>query len=191
MKKLLLTTIFIFAIAAQAHAERVIRINNGISGLLMGAGGGAIAGQAIGRDTESTLIGTAVGTLFGYMVGNEMDKNQGQPLPVAYRPAPEPLYHERGYQERRYSYRPHPEPVEYRSIPEPVEYRRPPKKVCREVEILGTVGGKPQRILSTACKTRDGWVLVDPPGKPAAYKSKRNTYQPATDAYGRRIRYAY
>jgi outer membrane lipoprotein SlyB len=44
------------------------------SGALIGAGIGALAGQAIGGDTEATLIGTAVGAGAGYVVGNESDK---------------------------------------------------------------------------------------------------------------------
>lgn len=39
-----------------------------------GAGIGAIAGQAVGHNTESTLIGTSAGALLGYIIGNEMDK---------------------------------------------------------------------------------------------------------------------
>ncbi|MHC4157447.1 MAG: glycine zipper domain-containing protein [Planctomycetota bacterium] len=45
-----------------------------------GAGLGALAGAGIGQlaggDTESTLIGAAVGGGAGYMVGNERDKKQ-------------------------------------------------------------------------------------------------------------------
>ena len=47
---------------------------NGQLGALIGAGGGALVGQAIGRDTGSTLIGAGVGTMLGYMFGNEQDK---------------------------------------------------------------------------------------------------------------------
>jgi len=46
------------------------------TGALLGAGIGALAGQAIGRDTTGTLIGTAVGAGAGYAVGNESDKNK-------------------------------------------------------------------------------------------------------------------
>ncbi len=46
------------------------------TGTIAGAGIGAVAGQAIGRDTEATLIGTAIGTVAGYMIGNEMDKSK-------------------------------------------------------------------------------------------------------------------
>jgi outer membrane lipoprotein SlyB len=45
---------------------------------LLGAGIGALAGQAIGGDTEATLIGTAVGAGAGYIIGNESDKTKAQ-----------------------------------------------------------------------------------------------------------------
>ncbi len=46
------------------------------TGALIGAGIGAIAGQAIGGDTEATLIGAGAGAAGGYMIGNERDKNK-------------------------------------------------------------------------------------------------------------------
>ena len=48
--------------------------NDAQSGSLLGAGIGALAGQAIGGDTEATLIGAGVGAGAGYIVGNESDK---------------------------------------------------------------------------------------------------------------------
>jgi uncharacterized protein YcfJ len=48
------------------------------SGTLIGAGGGALAGQAIGHNTTGTLIGTGVGAVGGYIVGNEMDKSKAK-----------------------------------------------------------------------------------------------------------------
>jgi len=47
-------------------------------GTVLGAGIGALAGQAIGGDTESTLIGAAVGLGAGYIIGNEKDKKAAQ-----------------------------------------------------------------------------------------------------------------
>jgi DNA mismatch repair protein MutH len=46
------------------------------AGALLGAGLGALAGQAIGNDTEATVIGTAIGAGVGYAVGNESDKRK-------------------------------------------------------------------------------------------------------------------
>jgi outer membrane lipoprotein SlyB len=52
--------------------------SNAQTGALVGAGGGALAGQAIGRNTTGTLIGTAVGAGAGYVIGNEGDKKKAQ-----------------------------------------------------------------------------------------------------------------
>jgi hypothetical protein len=66
--------------------------SHGLNGLGIGAGLGAIAGQAIGRNTEATLIGAGVGTLFGYITGNEVDKfNQN------YQVIPRQQYQPQGY----------------------------------------------------------------------------------------------
>ena len=46
------------------------------TGALAGTAIGAGAGQAIGGDTESTLIGAGLGAIGGYIVGNERDKNK-------------------------------------------------------------------------------------------------------------------
>ena len=46
------------------------------TGALIGAGVGALAGQAIGGDTEATLIGAGIGAGGGYIIGNEQDKKK-------------------------------------------------------------------------------------------------------------------
>ncbi len=46
------------------------------TGALIGTAAGAGIGQAIGRDTGSTLIGAAVGGGAGYMIGGERDKKK-------------------------------------------------------------------------------------------------------------------
>jgi hypothetical protein len=63
----------------------------GKSGTLIGAGGGALAGQAIGGNTEGTLIGAGIGAIGGYIVGNEMDKSKAK-KEQASTPAPAPSY---------------------------------------------------------------------------------------------------
>jgi uncharacterized protein YcfJ len=45
-------------------------------GAAVGAGVGAIAGQAIGRNTEATLLGAGIGTLLGAILGNAVDQSQ-------------------------------------------------------------------------------------------------------------------
>jgi uncharacterized protein YcfJ len=63
MKKLIIATITlitVFAATSQAHSSDRI-----VTGTLIGAGSGALIGQAIGGDTESTLLGTAIGGFVG------------------------------------------------------------------------------------------------------------------------------
>ncbi len=48
------------------------------TGALIGTAAGAGIGQAIGHDTESTLIGAGVGAAGGYMIGNEQDKKKAR-----------------------------------------------------------------------------------------------------------------
>lgn len=50
--------------------------NDAQAGSLLGAGIGALAGQAIGGNTTGTLIGTGVGAAAGYVIGNESDKQK-------------------------------------------------------------------------------------------------------------------
>jgi uncharacterized protein YcfJ len=50
--------------------------SNAQTGALIGTAAGAGVGQAIGRNTSSTLIGAGVGAAGGYMIGNEMDKQK-------------------------------------------------------------------------------------------------------------------
>lgn len=50
--------------------------NEAQTGSVLGALAGAGIGQLAGRNTESTLIGAAVGGAAGYMLGNEGDKHK-------------------------------------------------------------------------------------------------------------------
>lgn len=63
------------------------------TGSLLGAGVGALIGQAAGGSTEATLIGAGVGAGAGYMIGNEKDKKkaQEQNQSVKYSTAESPL----------------------------------------------------------------------------------------------------
>ena len=48
------------------------------TGAGVGVLGGALAGQLIGGDTKSTLIGAGAGAGLGYIVGNERDKKKAK-----------------------------------------------------------------------------------------------------------------
>ena len=64
------------AAALTALATFVGGCNDAQAGSLLGAGIGALAGQAIGGNTTGTLIGTGVGAGVGYIIGNESDKEK-------------------------------------------------------------------------------------------------------------------
>jgi hypothetical protein len=48
--------------------------------MFKGGGLGALFGQAIGGDTESTLIGGAIGATIGHVIGNKKDKKHAEEL---------------------------------------------------------------------------------------------------------------
>ena len=58
--------------------EASVKIGERFWDILMGGLLGALAGQALGHDTTSTLSGTGVGAAVGYGVGNEVDKNRNR-----------------------------------------------------------------------------------------------------------------
>ena len=66
----------VFGAALSIFAVGMQGCNDAQAGALLGAGVGALAGQAMGDDTESTLIGAGAGAVGGYIVGNEIEKSR-------------------------------------------------------------------------------------------------------------------
>ena len=73
MTKKMITILLVFAVSLGLASVGGCE-SDAQTGALIGAGVGAIAGQAIGGDTEGTLIGAGAGAAGGYMIGNESDK---------------------------------------------------------------------------------------------------------------------
>jgi surface antigen len=127
-----------------AAAER------GVNGFILGAGSGAALGQALGRNTEATLIGTAVGGMLGYIVGNEMDKYDQARLNQVYETAP-------SYQSTQWV---NPDTNRQYSVTPKPAYTQPSGQICREAEIQAIVDGRPETVISTACRDSAGrWVI--------------------------------
>ncbi len=125
------------------------QMNKGQSGALMGAGGGALVGQAIGHNTEATLIGALVGTFIGYMVGNEMDKFDRQQLNHVY---------ERGVSGQTSTWTNPDTNNVYSVTPQPAVTG--PSGPCRDAQITAIIDGKQQTTHTTACRDDNGqWVL--------------------------------
>jgi surface antigen len=126
--------------------------SKGQRGAGIGGASGALIGQAIGRNTEATLIGAAIGTVLGYIVGNEMDKYDRQRLNQAY---------EYGPSGQVTTWQNPDNYNTYQVIPQPA-YTQPqiPQTPCRRAEILATIDGKTERTYTTACRNSAGqWEL--------------------------------
>ena len=66
MKRVTLTLLILLSLTVGC----VTKTGNGAVG---GAALGALAGQAIGNDTKSTLIGAGIGAVIGGAIGNQED----------------------------------------------------------------------------------------------------------------------
>lgn len=77
MTKDLITIVMIFAVSAALMFTAGCE-NEAQSVAAFGALTGAGIGHMAGGDSESTLIGAAVGGAAGYMIGNEVDKQKTQ-----------------------------------------------------------------------------------------------------------------
>ena len=73
-----------------------------LNSTLLGAGGGALLGQAIGGNTESTLIGTVIGGAIGLTAGSRYyDGHGSSSVHVKYH-SHQPQYYHRGHKSYRY-----------------------------------------------------------------------------------------
>jgi surface antigen len=126
-------------------------MNKAQTGALIGAGAGALAGQAIGQSTEGTLIGLAAGGFLGYMIGNEMDKHDQAKLNSVYETSP-------SYQQTNWV---NPDSGNsYQVTPQPAYSNPNDGRVCREAEILTNIDGKAEKTYATACRDANGrWVI--------------------------------
>ncbi|MFZ5797413.1 MAG: glycine zipper 2TM domain-containing protein [Desulfobulbus sp.] len=125
-------------------------LTKGQQGAIGGGAAGALIGQAIGHNTEATLIGAAVGTMLGYIVGNEMDKYDRQQLNHVY---------ERGVSGTPSAWVNPDSGNQYQVTPQ-AAYSGANDQVCRKAEIMAVIDGKQERTYTTACRDQYGnWIL--------------------------------
>ena len=131
-----------------------MEVQRGKKGQVGGVGGaaaGAIIGQAIGHNTEATLLGAAIGGLLGYIVGNEMDKYDLQELNHVY---------ERGVSNRPSSWVNPDTGNQYSVTPQPAYTDPASHRVCRKAKIDAVIDGQRKNTYSTACRDAYGhWQL--------------------------------
>ena len=153
MKKYSIVFTLLVALFAAGCAEDFMRTRGGQGGII-GVGAGALLGQAIGNDTEATLLGAAIGGLLGYIIGNEMDKYDQSK--VVHTIDTYPSGHTRSWQnpDSGNSFRVTPRPA---YVPNP----RDPDRVCREAEVRAYIRGEEKVAYTTACyEPYDGkWYL--------------------------------
>ena len=127
------------------------QLNKGQQGAIGGAAGGALIGQMIGHNTEATLIGMAVGTMLGYIVGNEMDKYDREQLNHVYA---------RGVSGTTSAWINPDNGNQYSVTPQPAFSQPNGNQPCRKAEIIAMIDGKEQKTYATACRDNDGqWQL--------------------------------
>jgi uncharacterized protein YcfJ len=125
-------------------AAPVLAGPNTVNGAFIGAGSGALIGQALGRNTEATLAGTFIGGILGAAIGSDMDRDRRVRSEVVY------TTHRR------------PESVDYVIVD---RYQRDEwyDETCREVDLVARVDGRREKIKATACLDEDGrWVIEQP-----------------------------
>ncbi|MCB2181414.1 MAG: hypothetical protein KQH63_05280 [Desulfobulbaceae bacterium] len=120
--------------------------NKAQTGAGTGAAVGAVAGQAIGNNTEATLIGAAIGLMLGYAVGNELDKADRMKINSAYETIPD----------GRTSQWVNPNTGNQFAVTPQYTYQNSVSQDCREAEILVTIDGKPEKMTQTACRDQYG-----------------------------------
>ncbi len=126
-------------------------MTKGQQGAIGGAAGGALIGQAIGHNTEATLIGMAVGTMLGYIVGNEMDKYDREQLNHVYA---------RGVSGTTSAWVNPDTGNQYNVTPQPAFSSPNNNQPCRKAEIIATIDGKQEKTYATACRDQSGqWQM--------------------------------
>ncbi len=123
-----------------------------------GAGIGALAGAAIGsqfgpanRRLEGAILGAFVGAVMGSVIGHEMDRQDHEQLSQVY---------ESGRSDVPTSWVNPDTGNKFKVTPKAAYKGRRHGRPCREARIDATINGKPETVVTTACRARDGmWEL--------------------------------
>lgn len=148
MKRCTLLLLPILAIGLCSCADFSMSPQNGEQG----GAGGALRSSTVGRNTEATLTGSAVGTLLSYIVDKEMERYDRRELNQAYEFGPSGRT--TGWQ--------NPDTGKYFQLIPQAVYTQPqlPDRPCRRAEILATIDGRTEKTYTTACRNSAGqWEL--------------------------------
>lgn len=152
-------TVLVATVMCCIAAGTAVAADRRVNGLLIGAGSGAIIGQATGQNTQSVLLGTAIGGAVGYAIGSSLDgtkksySHAHRPTTVVthYRePNRWPRYRDNNYRYRNNHY--HDKHDRYRSF----------SRDCVKTVKYEKKHGRVTRIVKTSCdspyRPRPHWV---------------------------------
>ena len=142
------TTMLLLLMTSCADDEN---LSTGGKGAIAGAAGGAVVGQALGRNRYATIMVGAMGSILGYVVGQEMDKSDTGKLNNAL---------ENGAAGKAIAWKNPDTGDEYTIIPFEFFTDDGTQQKCRKAKIIATVEGKEQITDSKASRQQDGhWAL--------------------------------
>lgn len=149
MKRYFLTILLIVLLSGCA-TQQGYQGRKGQIGVAVGSGAGALIGQAIGHNTEATLIGAGFGALFGYVIGNEIDKYDTMMMGKVFDQSPSNITREWRNPDSGNMYSMTPQPA----------YISQSGMICREAELSAIVDGRSETIKTLACRDNNGtWTL--------------------------------
>jgi len=126
-------------------------MTSGGKGSIGGAAGGAVIGQALGRNRYATVMVAAMGGILGYLIGEEMDKSDTEKLNRAL---------ESGEAGKPISWKNPDTGDAYQVIPQDFYTDDSTQQKCRNADLIATLEGKEEKTKTKACRSSDGhWVL--------------------------------
>lgn len=149
MMKIYSTILLVVLVVVSGCAEQGgIAGNKGLIGAGAGAATGAVAGQAIGKNTESTMIGVALGAVAGYIAGNEWDKYDASMLNKI----------ETTKSGDTIAWSNPDNGNQYKVTPQPVIYGD--QGTCRPTTMTATIDGRTETVHTKSCRQPNGtWKL--------------------------------
>ena len=142
-------TVFLTSIAVLSLLVVNAEANNKqVGGLIIGGSTGAIVGNSIGKNTESTIIGATVVGVLGYVIGNELNRHHGPEIrhtkvvthSQKYYKRPKSLHKN---QNRHHKYR--------RNVYHQSHKYHQPQTKCKKIITVHKRHNKTKKVIKTSC----------------------------------------
>ncbi len=129
-------------------------------GTIVGAGGGAVVGKAIGGHGTSGVVGTAIGTLAGAWIGREIGRSMDEADRLAMEKTTQSaLENSRSGSTETWT---NPDSGHSGTVTPQPAFKNDNDQYCREYQQTVMIGGKTETAYGTACRQPDGsWKIVN------------------------------